>query len=71
MAKPAPAWHFIGFKDDRVWAALKVWGPPDFWHRTWDARAASMLAPGDVAVFAEGDEADPPKLISFDDSQHR
>jgi hypothetical protein len=32
------AFHFVGFEDDRVWNALRVFGKPDFWHRLYDQR---------------------------------
>lgn len=60
--------HFVGFKDDRVHAAVKVFGKPDFWHRRWDRRAVDEIAPGDVAVFADGDDASPVERFAFDDS---
>lgn len=61
--------HFVGFKDDRIHAARRVWGEPDFYHRIWDRRAQSMILEGDVAVFATGDEHDEPGIFAFDDSQ--
>ena len=61
--------HFVGFKDDRVHTARRVWGQPDFYHRHWDRRAQSMMMPGDVAVFADGSDRDEPKLFAWDDSQ--
>ena len=63
--------HFVGFRDDRVWNARRIWGRPDFWHRNWDARAwQESRVPGDVIVFATGTIADPPKTGgSWDDSQ--
>jgi len=64
-----PPLHFVGFKDDRVWNALRVFGPPDFWHRIYDARARQEIVPGDVAVFATGSIDDEPKAVSHDDSQ--
>ncbi|WP_454629473.1 hypothetical protein [Bradyrhizobium cenepequi] len=64
----APTLHFVGFKDDRVHNARRVFGEPDFWHRFWDHRAAAEIAHGDVVVFAEGDEAMPPRPYAFDDS---
>jgi hypothetical protein len=63
-----PVLHFVGFEDDRVHGAIKVFGRPDFWHRFWDHRAAAEVAPGDVVVFAHGDETMPPKQYAFDDS---
>src|ERR1700704_6311271 len=57
----APVLHFVGFEDDRVHSAIKVFGRPHFWHRFWDHRAAAEVAPGDVVVFAHGDETMPPK----------
>jgi hypothetical protein len=64
----APVLHFVGFEDDRVHSAIKVFGRPHFWHRFWDHRAAAEVAPGDVVVFAHGDETMPPKEYAFDDS---
>jgi len=61
--------HFIGFKDDRYWNAVKVWGKPDFYHRYWDYRAQSMLSEGGKAIFAKGDEHAIPNIYSFNDSQ--
>lgn len=61
--------HFIGFKDDRYHNAVKIFGKPDFFHRTWDHRAKAELAPGDVAVFARGDETWCPCEFTFNDSQ--
>jgi hypothetical protein len=64
----APCMHFVGFKDDRVFAALKVFGPPDFWHRKWDKRAVDEVVPGDWCVFADGDENSKVDPYGFDDS---
>lgn len=62
------ALHFVGFKDDRVRVALRVFGPPDFWHRVWDQRAKVEIMPGDVAVFADGSIDDPVRDFGWDDS---
>ena len=64
-----PMLHFIGFKDDRIWNARKVFGKPDFYHRIWDRRARQEVIPGDIAIFATGSIDDKPKSISWDDSQ--
>ena len=64
----APAVHFVGFKDDRVHNARRIFGEPDFWHRFWDHRAAAEVAPSDVVIFATGDETTPPMPFAFDDS---
>ena len=61
--------HFVGFKDDRYWNALAIFGPPDFYHRVWDARAKQEVQPGDVAVFATGTIDDPVRPFTWDDSQ--
>lgn len=61
--------HFVGFRGDEVISALRVWGVPDFWHRRWDVRARQEIAPGDVAVFAVGDETQEPRHPSFNDSE--
>ena len=71
-----PRVHFVGFKDDRYWSAVSVFGLPDFYHRIWDMRARQEVVPGDVAIFANGDETMPlyhnsrtGELLSWDDSQ--
>ena len=61
--------HFVGFKDERYRAACKVWRP-DFIHRLWDGRAVSEVAPGDVVIFADGDENQPIQKYSYDDSAY-
>lgn len=63
--------HFVGFKDDRYWNAVKIWGYPDFFHRIWDVRAKQEVFPGDVVIFARGndyDNFDNPTPWNFDDS---
>ena len=60
--------HFVGFKNDRYWNAVRVFGQPDFVHRIWDQRAQCEVMDGDVAVFANGDEHCPPSPFNFDDS---
>jgi hypothetical protein len=64
------ALHFVGFKDDRIWNARKIWGNPDFWHRNWDYHAwQESSVPGDIVIFATGTINDAPKLTGWDDSQ--
>ncbi|MXO84562.1 hypothetical protein GRI38_00750 [Altererythrobacter aurantiacus] len=62
--------HFIGFRDDRYWNAVKVFGPPDFIHRNWDRYAAQDIAPGDTVVFAEGEASRPPKSYTAKQKPH-
>lgn len=62
------ALHFVGFKDERVRHARKVWGHPDFYHRLWDVRARQEIVPGDVAIFADGGIEDQVREQSWDDS---
>lgn len=61
-------WHFVGFKNDRYWNAVKVFGEPDFIHRFWDRRAIDEITPDDIVVFADGDEHSPVHPYAFDDS---
>ncbi len=59
--------HFIGFKDDRYWNAVKVFGQPTYIHPGWDMRARREIAQGDVLVFAEGDWRQKPRIKSYSD----
>jgi len=61
-----PCLHFVGFKDDRLWNAVRVFGRPDFYHRAWDLRAKREMADGDVVVFATGDEHQEPRPNASD-----
>ncbi len=65
--------HFIHFPDEhgeRYQNAVKVFGKPAFVHRYWDVRAWQEIAPGDVAVFAQGSADDPFNPYVYDDSSH-
>lgn len=59
--------HFVGFRDNRYWSAVRVWGRPDFYHLGWDLRARREIADGDTIVFAEGPADQEPRRMSFDD----
>lgn len=59
--------HFVGFRDDRYWSAVKVWGLPDFIHRGWDTRAQREIADEDVVIFAAGDEHQPFPVRTYND----
>lgn len=64
------ALHFVGFKDDRYWNAIRAFGNPDFIHRQWDVRAKAEIVEGDIAVFAKGDETYPPSDFCYNDSAY-
>jgi len=64
------ALHFVGFRDDRYWNAVRVWGWPDFIHQGWDRRARREIMPGDTIVFAKGDHDQPFNPYNYDDSAH-
>ncbi len=54
-----PCVHYVGFPDDRYWNAYRIFGGPRFIHRRWDHRARRDISPGDVVIFAAGDEHQP------------
>ncbi|NVD44989.1 hypothetical protein [Qipengyuania atrilutea] len=56
--------HFVGFRDDRYWNAVKVFGPPDMIHRDWDYYAAGDVIAGDTVIFADGDWRRTPRSFS-------
>ena len=62
-----PAVHFVGFRDDRYWNAVRVWGRPSFIHRGWDTRALREIAEEDVVIFATGDDSLTPSVRTFND----
>ena len=51
--------HFVGFRDDRYWNAVRAFGLPDFIHRVWDRRAQREISDEDLIVFAKGEHDQP------------
>ena len=56
--------HFVGFRDDRYWNAVRIWGEPDFIHEIWDHYARHDMAPEDIVIFAHGEWDRPPRSYS-------
>jgi hypothetical protein len=63
-----PCIHFVGFRGNEYWSAVKVWGKPDFFHRGWDHRAQREIYHSDTVVFAKGEWTQEPSKYNFDDS---
>lgn len=60
MARTADrAVHFVGFRGDEYWSAVKVWGKPGFIHMGNDVRMRREMCEGDIVIFANGTEAKP------------
>lgn len=59
--------HFVGFRDDRYHAAVRVFGEPDFIHIGFDRRALREIGEGDTVVFADGPANQEPRHKSFPD----
>lgn len=53
------ALHFVNFRGDEYWSAIKVFGLPDFIHRSYDRRCLDDQGEGDVIIFAQGGETQP------------
>lgn len=51
--------HFVGFRGEEYWSAVRIWGRPGMIHRWWDGRARREIGEGDVVIFATGDETQP------------
>jgi len=62
-----PALHFVAFRGEEYWSAVKVWGRPGFIHRRWDLRALRDIADEDIVIFAAGTAEDPPAEKNGDD----
>lgn len=63
--------HFVGFRDDRYWNAVKVFGPPHFIHPGWDLRAQRGIGDNDLVIFANGEYDQVPRVRSFNDIDER
>lgn len=63
--------HFVGFRDDRYWNAVKVFGSPHFIHPGWDLRAQRDIGDNDLVIFANGEYDQVPRVRSFNDIDER
>ena len=61
-----PAIHFVGFRKDEYVSAVRVFGQPDFIHRTNDARMRREVHDDDTVVYANGCELRPAERNSSD-----
>ncbi|QTG12411.1 hypothetical protein G6M86_03750 [Agrobacterium tumefaciens] len=62
-----PITHFIGFRGEEYWSAVKVWGQPHYIHRGWDKRAQREIVDVDLVIFAKGTDRDEPRDFNYDD----
>lgn len=46
--------HFVGFRGEEWWSAIKIWGRPDYIHIGWDRRAQREILSIDTVIFARG-----------------
>jgi hypothetical protein len=53
--------HFVGFRGDDYWNAVKVFGKPHFVHKDFDDRVFSEVGDDDVVVF--GTKYHPCKVV--------
>ena len=63
--------HFVGFRDDRYWNAVKIFGFPHFIHPGWDIRAQRDIGDNDLVIFANGEYDQLPRVRSFNDIDER
>jgi len=63
-----PHVHFIGFRGEEYWSAVKVFGPPDFIHLIHDHRLYGDVGPDDTLVF--GPKADPDHISEYSWQDH-
>jgi hypothetical protein len=61
--------HFVGFRGEEFYSAVRAFGPPDFVHVSWDRRAVADFAPRDTVVFPKHLSAC--SLYAHDDSNER
>ena len=59
--------HFVWFRGDEYWSAIRVWGPPEYVHIGWDKRAWRDVHPDDIVIFARGAADQQPRERTFND----
>jgi len=55
--------HFVGFRGDEYFRAIKVFGEPTFIHICHDKRAVAEFMEGDTVVF--GPKGSPDKVCEY------
>lgn len=63
-----PAVHFVGFRGEEYWSAVRVFGLPDVYHRVWDQRAQREIGEHDTVIFAKYGPDWRPSPYNYDDS---
>ena len=63
--------HFVGFRDDRYWNAVRVWGVPDMVHEAWDRYAADDTGHDATVIFAEGEGNQKPRSFTVEAARSR
>lgn len=63
--------HFVGFRDERYWNAVRIWGVPDVIHPALDGYVFSEVAPGDLVILASDDAFAAPRSFSREAEQAR
>jgi len=66
-----PLIHFVGFRDDRYWNAVRIWGEPDMIHESWDRYAADDTDACDIVIFAKGEWNQKPRSFTVEAARSR
>ena len=61
--------HFIGFRGEEYWSAVRVFGRPDFVHAWHDARMWGDVGDNDVLVWAGKERDDVQREYSWQDHE--
>ena len=61
-----PCTHFVGFRKEEYWSAVRVWGLPDYVHPRNDLRSRREISEHDTVVFANGCESRPTRFSASD-----
>lgn len=59
--------HFIGFRGEEYWSAVRIWGEPHMIHMGWDNRARREIGEDDLVIFANGHGEAPPRRFNYPD----
>lgn len=62
-----PCVHFVAFRGEEYWSAVKVWGKPHVIHMGWDHRGQREIGEDDLVIFAKGDEHQPFRPWNYPD----
>lgn len=67
FAPIGPGLHFVGFRGEEYWSAVRIWGRPYSLYIGWDRYVMHAIIPEDTVIFTKGDWTQAPSEYGYPD----